>query len=438
MKKLAMVMMVASLSAMLLTGCGNKAENTESTAAEESSQAAETAETEAEQKVYAEDSYVENLNVADYVELGEYIGLEASMVTPYVPEEQIDSYIDNVLAQNKERTEIKDRAVKEGDVTDISYVGKKDGVAFDGGTADNYELVIGSHTFIDGFEDGVIGMKAGEVKDLNLTFPENYQNADLAGAEVVFTVTLNKIYEEKLPVLNDAFVAGLEIEDVATVDAYRQYVYDNLLKQVQAQHDSEVENIILQKAYENTKVENIPEAMTERYYDRLLNNITYQASMYGMDLATFMSAIGAGEDYETEMKESAEEAAGQILMMQAIAEKEGLTVSDEEMDKDIESKAAQYGYESADAYKEAIGGEIKGYREMLISEKVMAFLVEKAVVTDTPAEEVEAAATQTQETEGTEAETESAAETKGAETEAEGTEAETESTEAETESAKAE
>ena len=246
MKKFAMVMTAVSLSALMLAGCGNKAENTESTAAEESSQAAET---ETEEKVYAEDSYVDNLNVADYVELGEYIGLEANMVTPYVSDEQVNSYIDSVLAQNMIKNEITDRAVAEGDIADISYVGKKDDVAFEGGTAENYELTIGSNTFIDGFEDGVVGMKIGETKDLNLTFPENYQSTELAGAEVVFTVTLNKIYEEELPVLNDEFVAGLEIEDVATVDAFRQYVYDNLMEQAQAQHDAEVESVVLQKAY---------------------------------------------------------------------------------------------------------------------------------------------------------------------------------------------
>lgn len=420
MKKFAMVMTAVSLSALMLAGCGNKAENTETaeTAVEESTQAEET---KAEDKVYAEDAYVDNLNVSDYVELGEYVGLEADMITPYVSEEQVKSYIDNTLAKNMVRNEVTDRAAETGDVTDISYVGKKDDVAFEGGTADNYELTLGSHTFIDGFEDGVIGMKVGETRDLNLTFPEEYKNnPDLAGAEVVFTVTLNKIYKEELPELNDEFVAGLGIEDVATVEAYNQYVYDNLLAQAQAQHDAEVENVILQKAHDNAKLAEVPESMTERYFDRLVNNVTYQASMYGLDLETFMMYIGAGEDYETEMKKSAKEAAEQILVMQAIAEKEGLTVSDEEMEKDIESRAAQYGYESADAYKEVLGNELKGYREMLVSEKVMAFLVEKAVVIDTPADEVEAAATEAE----TETVTETEIPTETAETETAETEAE--------------
>lgn len=408
MKKFAMAVTAVSLSAMMLAGCGDSAadQTQESTAAatEESSEAAET-ET-VEEKVYADDSYMDYLNVDDFVELGDYLGVEVTLEAPYVSDEQVESYIQNVLANNPVRTEITDRAVQDGDVTEISYVGKKDDVAFDGGTADNYELTIGSGTFIDGFEDGVIGMKVGETKDLNLTFPETYErNPDLAGAEVVFTVTLNKIYEETEAELNDDFVAGLEIENVATVEDYRQYVYDGLMKNAEYQYDMDVENAVLNVIYENADFKAVPEAMADRYYDRLVTNMTYQAAMYGMDLETFMLyGYGmAAEQYEADMKDSAQRAAEQILMLQAIAEKEGLTVSDEEMEEDIAAKATEYGYESADAYKEVIGNEMKGYREFVMSEKVTAYLLENAKVTKTEPETEET--TETAETETAETET---------------------------------
>lgn len=391
MKKFAMAVTAVSLSAMMLAGCGDSAadQTQESTVAatEESSEAAET-ET-VEEKVYADDSYMDYLNVDDFVELGDYLGVEVTLEAPYVSDEQVESYIQNVLANNPVRTAITDRAVQDGDVTEISYVGKKDDVAFDGGTADNYELTIGSGTFIDGFEDGVIGMKVGETKDLNLNFPETYErNPDLAGAEVVFTVTLNKIYEETEAELNDEFVAGLEIENVATVEDYRQYVYDGLMKNAEYQYDMDVENAVLNVIYENANFKAVPEAMADRYYDRLVTNMTYQAAMYGMDLETFMLyGYGmAAEQYEADMKDSAQRAAEQILMLQAIAEKEGLTVSDEEMEEDIAAKATEYGYESADAYKEVIGNEMKGYREFVMSEKVTAYLLENAKVTQTEPE----------------------------------------------------
>lgn len=416
MKKIMMAVTAVSLSALMLSGCGKDAGTQESavsaeSAAEENSAAAET-ET---QKEYPQEAYMDNLNVSDYVELGDYLGVEVSVEAPYVEDAQVDSYIENVRSNNKIKNEVTNRAVKDGDVTDISYVGKKDGVAFDGGTADNYELTIGSGNFIDGFEDGVIGMKTGETKDLNLTFPEAYQNADLAGAEVVFTVTLNKIYEEELPEMNDEFVAGLGVEDVATVEEYRQYVYDNLFKTAQAQHDMEVESAILKVVRGNADIKSVPDAMTERYYDRLVSNLTYQAGMYGFDLESFM-LYGYGmttEQYEEEMKVSAQEAAEQVMVLQAIAEKEGMTVSDEDMEADIEAKAGNYGYESADAYKEALGSEIRGYREYMMTEKMTAYLVENAKVHETePAAETESGTEETTETETQTAatETQSAAE----------------------------
>lgn len=416
MKKFAMTMITLSLSAMLLAGCGDSAKETEqeSLTGGESSEVAET-ET-VEEKIYPEESYLDNLKADDYVELGEYMGLEVTLEAPYVSDEQIENYIQRVLDNNPVRTEVTGRAVKEGDVTDISYVGKKDGVAFDGGTADNYMLTIGAGQFIDGFEDGVVGMKAGETKDLELTFPDPYErNPDLAGAPVVFTVTLNKIYEESEAQLSDDFVAGLSIENVATVGEYRQYIYDGMMEEAQRQYDMDEESAILAAAHENAAFHDVPEAMVERYYDRLVSNMTYQAAMYGMDLDTFM-LYGYGkqaEQYEEEMKDSARQAAEQILMMQAIAEREGLTVSNEEMEESLSQNAEQYGYESVDAYKEVLGNEVKGYREYVMSGKVTAFLVEKAKITQSePVGETETGQASTEEAEDTQASTEEVGDTK--------------------------
>lgn len=393
MKKLVMAATAVSLSAMMLAGCGDSTEEQtqESVAAtEESSEAAES-ET-VEELAYDDEAYMDYLNVDDFVELGDYLGVEVTVEAPYVSDAQVESYIQNVVSNNPVRTEITDRAVQDGDVTDISYVGKKDDVAFDGGTADNYELTIGSGTFIDGFEDGIIGMEIGETKDLDLTFPENYGNSDLAGAKVVFTVTLNKIYEESEAEFNDDFVAGLEIEDVSTAEEYRQYVYDGLMQNAQSQYELDVENAVVNAVYQNATFKAVPEAMADRYYDRLVTNITYQAAMYGADLETFMNYFYGmqPEQYEADMKDSAQQAAEQILMLQAIAEREGLTVSDEELEEAFAKQAEEYGYDSADAYKEVLGDEVKGYREFVMSEKVTAFLIENANITETEPETAEA------------------------------------------------
>ena len=313
----------------------------------------------------------------------------------------VDQYIQSVLDSNKNKEEV-DRAVKDGDVVDIKYVGKKDGVEFDNGSSDSYELTIGSNTFIDGFEDGVIGMKKDETKDLNLTFPEDYNNTDLAGADVVFTVTVNHVYEETDAVLDDAFVAARNIDGVSTVEEYRQYVYDNLMSSAKSQQETELERNVLEAVTANATFKETPEEMVSRYYDRLVKNLTATASMYGIDLETFMAySYGlAADEYEDELQKSAQSAAEQILVMQAIAEKEGLTLTDEELQADLESSASEYGYDSVDAYQEAVG-DLRGYKEYLMSEKVTKYLIENANVTETEASTEEA----TEETTETETET---------------------------------
>ena len=368
-KKWLKAMGAAFVLTLALAGCGNDAEPQESTAAAEES-AAET-ETE-EEKVYPQEAYLDNLNVADYVELGDYIGVEVAVAPAEVTDDQVEVYIASALDANKEKNEITDRAAENGDLVDITFVGTKDGEAFEGGTGENYEMTLGSGGYIEGFEEGIVGMKTGETKELNLTFPIPYNNnPSLAGADVVFTITMNHIYEEVTPEFDDDFVAGLELEGVTTAEEYRQYAYDNLMSVAEAQRETEVETAVLQAVSANATFKAVPEAMVERYYDRLVSNLTYQASMYGMDLETFL-LYGTGlsqEEYEAEMQASAEEAVKQILVLEAIAEKEGMTVTQEDIEADLEENAASYGYESAEEYKEALGSELQGYGEYLMTQE---------------------------------------------------------------------
>lgn len=395
----------AALSVLLLTGCGGQAapEEQESVAAPAETAAETAAGTESAAgtsgQSYPDEAYLSYLDVDDYVDIAQadYMGVEVTVEAPYVSDSQVEDAIQSALAANPDRTEIANRAAQEGDLTDISYVGKKDGVAFDGGTADNYELELGSGQFIDGFEDGVVGMKVGETKDLNLTFPDNYGNAELAGADVVFTVTLNKIYELSKPELNDDFVAGLGIEDVATVEEYRKYLYDNYMEDAQEQYETDLQNAVMDAVYANASFKGEASEMKARYHDRIVNNnysyMSTMAAMYGVDLesllgATWVEYVAANED---QIQASAEMAANQILLAEKIAENEGLTVTQEEIEADLEEQAGEYGYDSAEAFKETMGDEIKGYDEYLVMQKVIDFLVENAHVTETSAAETEAA-----------------------------------------------
>ena len=394
----------------LMTGCGNADTDTAETT-QESMAESETG-TEAGTEDYGPEAYLSGINVADYVTLGEYTGVEVSVDAPVVTDEYLDSYIDYVLQSNMVTTEITDRPVEEGDIVNIDYEGKIDGVAFDGGTAQGYDLTIGSGTFIDGFEDGLIGAETGETVDVNVTFPENYQGEEVAGKDAVFTVTVNSISVETLPELTDEFVQGLDV-GVNTVEEYRQYAYDLLMEEEQATHDSNAEIAVLEAVMAGSQIQDPPEDMTNRYYNRIIDNMTYYASLYGYDLETFLSMQGTSEDA---IRESAAQAGQEIIVMQAIADAEGLSVTDEELDAEIETNAGSLGYDDVEEYRASL--DVEGYREYMMSEKVLNFLLENAVVTDvepeTEAAEAETAETAAEETQAAEtetAETESTAET---------------------------
>lgn len=394
----------------LMTGCGNADTDTAETT-QESMAESETG-TEAGTEDYGPEAYLSGINVADYVTLGEYKGIEVSVDAPVVTDEYLDSYIDYVLQSNMVTTEITDKPVEEGDIVNIDYEGKIDGVAFDGGTAQGYDLTIGSGTFIDGFEDGLIGAETGETVDVNVTFPENYQGEEVAGKDAVFTVTVNSISVETLPELTDEFVQGLDV-GVNTVEEYRQYAYDLLMEEEQATHDSNAEIAVLEAVMAGSQIQDPPEDMTNRYYNRIIDNMTYYASLYGYDLETFLSMQGTSEDA---IRESAAQAGQEIIVMQAIADAEGLSVTDEELDAEIETNAGSLGYDDVEEYRASL--DVEGYREYMMSEKVLNFLLENAVVTDvepeTEAAEAETAETAAEETQAAEtetAETESTAET---------------------------
>ena len=408
MKKFITTITVLALSASVLAGCGKSADSGESTqaATESSTETGTQAETGTETVEYGDDAYVDGINVGDYVTLGEYKGIEVTAEAPAVTDEYLQSYIDYVLQSNMVTTDITDRAVQNGDFTNIDYEGKIDGVAFDGGTAQGYDLEIGSGSFIPGFEDGLIGAAIGETRDVTVTFPESYPSEEVAGKEAVFTVTVNSIHTETIPELTDELVKGLE-GNCSTVDEYRQYAYELLMEDEQSTHDSNAQMDILAKVVENSEFKEPPAEMVTRYYDRIKSNMSYYAAMYGYDLESFMAATGSSEE---QLQESAEQASREIIAMKAIADAENLNVTDEDMDEELAKNAGDYGYEDVEEYKKAL--DLKGYKEYMMTEKVLSFLFDNAVITDTQPEETAAQETSAEETaQADETETGTAAET---------------------------
>ncbi len=383
MKKWMMTAVALMMSAAMLAGCGNNAgaDNTESAAVESADNNNAADNSGLTMQVYGEEAYVNGVNVANLVTLGEYKGLAASAPAPTVEDAYLEGYIDYIRQSNMISTEITDRAVQEGDTTNIDYEGKKDGVAFEGGTAQGQTLVIGSNSFIDGFEDGLIGVEIGETVDLNLTFPENYHSAELAGQEVVFTVTVNGIRVEEMPELTDEFVQGLGM-GVNTVEEFRQMSYDLLMEQEVANYNAQLLTQLMEQVLNNSVIsENIPAEMLERYTERITDNLAYSASMYGMDVETFMAMSGTTEEL---LQESAKNTAQQILLMKAIADAEGLNPTEEDISAELVVSAEAYGYDNVEEYKALI--DMPAFEEYVLTEKVTAFLIENGVITETAAE----------------------------------------------------
>ena len=378
-KKILAVLLTVAVS-MTAVACGDKASEEQGT--ETAKETTETAQqdTTAAEAVTAVGGYMKDLNAEDYVTLGEYKGVEVTLDEPEITDEYLDGYIEYVQQNNAVSTPVTDRAVEMGDVVNIDYVGKIDGVAFDGGSAQGSDLTIGSGQFIDGFEDGCIGMKVGETKDVEATFPDPYKNnPDLAGKVAVFTVTVNSISVEEIPELTDEYVQSLSLEGCTNVEEYRAYVYDVLLEQQQESYESDKADLAYEKVAAECEFKDAPEAMVTRMNNTLTSNLSSYASMYGVDLGTYVSTMygGTAEEYETTLLEQSKMMAQHYLMMQAIADREGLSVSDEELEEQLSQEAQDYGYETVEEYKSLV--DVEAFREYLMTQKVLAFLGENAV-----------------------------------------------------------
>lgn len=330
-----------------------------------------------------EGEVLSELKTDKYVTLGEYKGLEAVMSEKEtVVEEYKQNYMNYELSAHKEWIPVKEeRPAQLGDVVNIDYAGKKDGVAFEGGTDEGFDLELGSGTFIPGFEDGLVGVKAGETKDLELTFPEEY-TPELAGADVVFTVTVNEIKEARMPELTDEFVQGLG-HNCSTVEEYEAFVE----KTAEAVYEDNLETQLLNTLMENSTFQDPPKAMVDQYYDKAVNRMSKLAASNGMSLETLVTTYYGRtmEEFQKEAREGAVLSCNEAIMLQAVANLENISVSEEEVKEALEKAASEGGYESVDALKEEIGDE--NYEDYVMCEKVLDFLKANAVITEKPGEE---------------------------------------------------
>ena len=330
-------------------------------------------------------TYVSEIDAADFVTLGEYKGVEVTLAEASVSEEYVDVYINYVLSMSSVTTEVTDRAVEEGDTVNIDYTGYQDGVAFEGGTAQGQSLTIGSGQFIPGFEEGLIGANIGDEVTLDLSFPEDYWNEEMAGVSVQFDVKVNGITVVETPELTDEYVQGLGIEECTTVEQYRDFVYEFLYADAVNTYNRNLKSEITESVMANCIFKEVPEKMTVRYYDVVVESMTTEAMNYGMDLASYMQTYYGMdvETYETSFREDATKMAQQYIMFQAIADVEGLSLTEEEIEQGMEERATAYGFESVEQFKEQ--NDVKTFEEYLMAEDVMTFLIDNAVITTTDA-----------------------------------------------------
>lgn len=332
-------------------------------------------------KSEAEMKYLKDIDAGKYVELPDYMGIPVDAVEKVAGQEDVQNYIDYILSCYPELEEITDRDdVQSGDVCVFDFVGKIDGKEFEGGSAEDYQLEIGSGQFIDGFEDGMIGMKVGETKDLNLKFPDEYGNAEVAGKPVVFTVTVKSINKEKMPELTDEFVQGLG-EGFQTVEEFKNDISEDIAQSYKEQFENAAYNQIQDYLNENAKVTKIPSGFSDRIYNSLITELNAAASEYQMDpgtIAQYYYGVDP-ENFEEGLKSYVTETmAPQYLVMAAIASENGIEVTDEEMDHKLQEDIDQSGAETTLEEYKAVIGDLETYREYLIVTEVLDFLKENA------------------------------------------------------------
>ena len=316
------------------------------------------------------------------VELGEYAGLTVTKEAKNVNEADVDAEVKRMQDRNG-RLLTREGAAENGDTVDIDFEGFVDGKAFEGGKAEHYSLVLGSGSFIPGFEDQVVGHSAGEEFDVNVKFPEEYGAAELAGKDATFKIKLHEVKYKELPALDDDFAK--DVSEYDTLDELKDSIRNNIKTNLDKQAEQKVENDLMDQVIANMKAD-IPDAMVDSRIDELVQDFEYRISQQGLKLADYLKYMGMNiEQFRAQFKEQADKQVKMRLAMEAIVAKEGITASDEEFEEEVKRIADAYKME-ADKVKSIV--DSAAVKADLAINKAIDFVKEKAnVVTAEPKEE---------------------------------------------------
>lgn len=389
MKKKAVVAMLIMCMAVSAAACG-KSSDTEKTTTEttdtKDSEDSEKDSTDTDTKETdssGENRLVSVKDVSKYVTIGEYKGLELTRTSQPVTDDDVQAEINYNLEDNG--SEVKDGTVENGDTVTINFTGTIDGKEFDGGSAEDYELVVGDGEMIDGFEDGIVGMKSGETKELDLTFPDDYYEESVAGKAVVFKVTLQKF--TRPAELTDEWVA--ENTEYKTVDEYRAAVKTQLEDTAVQTADYELYSDAWNEVQAASEIKDYPKEdvdAAKKSYQELNEKYVKDA---GMEMADFLESQGMSEeDYESECQQYAESKVEQNLIVQGIMDAEGLSIDDEETQKLKDDLIKEYGFASIDEMIETYGEQ--EVNESLALLRVERFIVDNANVTEVAGDDADA------------------------------------------------
>ena len=310
------------------------------------------------------------------VKLGKYKGIEIPKIEYNVSDEDIEKEIEAIADKNSRLVTVEDRAVEDKDVAVIDFEGFVDGVAFDGGKAENHELEIGSHSFIDGFEDQVIGMKVGEEKEINVKFPEKYFSEDLAGKDAMFKVKLHEIKKKELPTIDDEFAK--DVSEYDTLEELKASIRKRDEEENEHRAKHEKEDAAIKAVCDNAEVD-IPSGMIETELSRIMQDMDMNLSYQGLNLAKYLQMIGkTEEDFKKDYEEQAKESVKSRLVLEAVSKDAKIEVTDADIAEKLEELAKSYGKSKEELEKNE---ELKKYvKENLSYEKTIDYILSNAKI----------------------------------------------------------
>lgn len=319
------------------------------------------------------------VTVKPEVKLGDYKNIEVEKVEYNVTDEDVEKELKTIQEMNARIIDASDRETKEGDILTIDFKGFVDGEQFEGGTAENQTLELGSNTFIPGFEEQLIGKKKGDTVEVKVTFPEDYFEESLKGKDATFEVTIHDVKEKELPELDDEFAK--DVSEFDTLEEYKKDIREKLEKNAKDREKIDFENKVIEKVVDNAEVD-IPEAMIEHQIEHEMQEFSYRLTMQGFDLDRYLELTGNKlEDLKEQFRPIAEKRVKTDLVLEAIGKVENIEVTEEDIDKELDKIAKSYNQENIEQFKENMKkGDLSFLESGIIRDKVIDLLINNAKV----------------------------------------------------------